>query len=536
MQSRLLILLALCPSSCAFQLVGFNRLQNVHTSGSNRMRYMQPSSAIENDEVKARSRRLAQDKFSNDKRVPRTELLAATLDSVVDVDNNNHVASLWGGFDIPMPGPNTVEAATKVLSASLLITGNTVGSSMFVLPEAVGGVGLINGSVLFLGMINSTLTLHVFLRTTQHVLTLLNLHSSTGLYLYNLISGLLLADVAIKLHESSECEVPASFKDFADAAMKSETAGNAIGAASLLINSCFLAFGISHAGHLVANTLSGFGLEPTMVAAGFSFILATASCTQTNHGLEKIANVAVMVLFSSFASLLLPSLANVSDPLGTILAPGTNPEGFAPAAVAAIPLILSSLTYQNIVPSITKLLDFDRTKSTTAIALGSFLPMAVYIAWCFAALGGGLDNLTASGTGGAAFTAFSASALIGSCVACIMSLAEEYESIISNAFSREQYCSVNDKFSIPAVTMAVAPPAAVVVGTGCSDLTCTLHFCGAFVTPFLYGLLPVILFQTISKKDGEMASYPSLGSTILAGGAVGCIGQEIIHDISQMIA
>ncbi|KAL7441291.1 hypothetical protein ACHAXM_007759 [Skeletonema potamos] len=507
MQSRLLILLALCPSSCAFQLVGFNRLQNVHTSGSNRMRYMQPSSAIENDEVKARSRRLAQDKFSNDKRVPRTELLAATLDSVVDVDNNNHVASLWGGFDIPMPGPNTVEAATKVLSASLLITGNTVGSSMFVLPEAVGGVGLINGSVLFL-----------------------------GLYLYNLISGLLLADVAIKLHESSECEVPASFKDFADAAMKSETAGNAIGAASLLINSCFLAFGISHAGHLVANTLSGFGLEPTMVAAGFSFILATASCTQTNHGLEKIANVAVMVLFSSFASLLLPSLANVSDPLGTILAPGTNPEGFAPAAVAAIPLILSSLTYQNIVPSITKLLDFDRTKSTTAIALGSFLPMAVYIAWCFAALGGGLDNLTASGTGGAAFTAFSASALIGSCVACIMSLAEEYESIISNAFSREQYCSVNDKFSIPAVTMAVAPPAAVVVGTGCSDLTCTLHFCGAFVTPFLYGLLPVILFQTISKKDGEMASYPSLGSTILAGGAVGCIGQEIIHDISQMIA
>lgn len=69
----------------------------------------------------------------------------------MDVDNSSNAASFLGGLDIPMPGPNTVEAATKVLSASLLITGNTVGSSMFVLPDAVGSVGLMNGSALFLG-------------------------------------------------------------------------------------------------------------------------------------------------------------------------------------------------------------------------------------------------------------------------------------------------------------------------------------------------------------------------------------------------
>jgi hypothetical protein len=84
--------------------------------------------------------------------------------------------------------------------------------------------------------------------------------------------------------------------------------------------------------------------------------------------------------------------------------------------------------------------------------------------------------------------------------------------------------------------MAVAPPAAVVLATGCSDLTYSLSFCGAFITPLLYGLLPVILFQTISKKDGEIAPPLSFGSIILAGGAVGCIGQEICHDVSQMIA
>jgi hypothetical protein len=38
------------------------------------------------------------------------------------------------------------------------------------------------------------------------------------LYIYNLISSLLLADVAINLHKSSECKVPSRFKDFVDRA------------------------------------------------------------------------------------------------------------------------------------------------------------------------------------------------------------------------------------------------------------------------------------------------------------------------------
>jgi hypothetical protein len=38
------------------------------------------------------------------------------------------------------------------------------------------------------------------------------------LYIYNLISSLLLADVAINLYKSSKCKVPSSFKDFVDTA------------------------------------------------------------------------------------------------------------------------------------------------------------------------------------------------------------------------------------------------------------------------------------------------------------------------------
>ncbi len=49
-----------------------------------------------------------------------------------------------------------------------------------------------------------------------------------GLYIWNLILGLLLADVAISLHESSnECKVLSSFKDFVDTATTIRGAGAA---------------------------------------------------------------------------------------------------------------------------------------------------------------------------------------------------------------------------------------------------------------------------------------------------------------------
>lgn len=359
------------------------------------------------------------------------------------------------------------------------------------------------------------------------------------MYIYHLTSGLMLADVAIKLHESSDCEVPSSFKDFSDAAMQDETSGNIIGASSLLVNSCFLAYGVVHAGSLVSSSLPSLNLDPAVAAGGFAALIAGASFTQSNEGLEKIANAAVMVLFLSFASILLPSLANVHDPMGTVFASGTHPAGFSAAISAAIPLILSSLIYQNIVPSIVKLLNFDRTKSTVAIALGSFLPMAMYIAWCFAVLGGGLDSSIASGAGCIMFTAFSASALVGSCIACTMSLAEEYESIISSFTStKEDPCPLKDNFSLLAVAMSLVPPTAVAVAvSGGGDFTGAIHFVGAFVSPFLYGILPIMLSQNMQSGDDNKSSVPSLDNfpqVLLGAGTFALLAQAVIQDVGSI--
>jgi tyrosine-specific transport protein len=355
------------------------------------------------------------------------------------------------------------------------------------------------------------------------------------LYIYNLVSGLLLADVAINLHESSECEVPSSFKDFVDTALRSDGAGTLTAGASLVSNGCFLAYGAVAAGPVLADTFPGSGLDPVVGTGAFAAIISLLAATLTNAGLEMIANAVVMVVFSSFAALLVPSISNVSDPVGTFLAPGTNPEGFATAVGSAAPLLLSSLMYQNIVPSIAKLLDFDRPKTTAAIAIGSLVPMGMYIAWCYAALGGGLDGTTASGAGAAAFTAFSASALFVSSLTAVMSLAEEYESLFS-VEEDDGDCPLSNRFSVPAVAASVMPPVAVALAfADGGDLTGALHFNGAFIIPFLYGILPIILHRSVRHfqvRDSAISSVSSLPQVLLGAGTVCALANEIIQDVS----
>ena len=74
-----------------------------------------------------------------------TSLAAATLQGAIEAPDS------MPSSDALKAGRGLVEDVSRVASASLLITGNTVGSSMFVLPEAVGEVGMQTGSALFLG-------------------------------------------------------------------------------------------------------------------------------------------------------------------------------------------------------------------------------------------------------------------------------------------------------------------------------------------------------------------------------------------------
>lgn len=134
---------AMClPSSTvvAFQSSGGRiRLQRSfrRAPSSPTAREMKSSTAMEGDERKRPSS-------------SRTSLFVATLQGAESLQDVRSL-TIPQLNSIPNMRRLDLDAVTKVLSASLLVTGNTVGSSMFVLPEAVGGVGYQAGTMIFVG-------------------------------------------------------------------------------------------------------------------------------------------------------------------------------------------------------------------------------------------------------------------------------------------------------------------------------------------------------------------------------------------------
>ena len=88
----------------------------------------------------------------------------------------------------------------------------------------------------------------------------------------------------------------------------------------------------------------------------------------------------------------------------------------------------------------------------------------------------------------------------------------------------------------------MAPPVAVALACAeGGELTGALHFNGAFITPFLYGLLPILLIQSMQEKeagDNNVAGLPSfsLPQVMLGAGTIGAVGQELAQDLMRLMA
>lgn len=391
-----------------------------------------------------------------------------------------------------------------VLSTSFLITANTVGATCLVIPDLAAGPGF-----------GTTCALSVLT------------------YGINLVSGMMMAEVAIKQYESSGSEVASSFKEFADSSFKSSLISNAIACISILTNASILAFTFNKAGDLGSELLGG-SLEPATVSIGYVGLVGVLMSSLSGERLSAVASLCVAGLFASFAGLLLPGLAAVQDPMATLMAPGVADNCLGSAA-QLFPILLLSLVYQNIVPSVTKLLNYDRKKTTASLAIGSFIPFAMYVAWCFASMGGGID--TSLGMAGPLLTGFSMATVAGSSIGTTMSVAEEFDSFLksSTADADEEDLGKSEVFSVPAVAASVAVPTIGALFGG-DDITMFLGLAGSIGTPLLYGVVPALMAwkqrQAVSQRldnlvPGGMASLGALGLA-----STGFVGQELVHVMS----
>jgi tyrosine-specific transport protein len=416
-----------------------------------------------------------------------------------------------------------------VLSSALLITGNTVGAGCLVLPELVAaGPGLLGASVIFMAA-----------------------------WAVNIVSAFILAEVAITQKENAGEAVPSSFQEFAQVNLGSRPAGLLVSGLSFFVNACVLSFDLSRAGS-VGGQLTGLPVEAQgLFSTAVAMALVTAMSTLSIHKLSSISTVCVGMLFLSLGGLLIPGLAGVSDVVGTILQPGLAPE-FGPALSECAPIILMSMVFQNIVPTVTKLHDYDRTKTAASIVLGSFLPLVMDLSWCLACLGGGIDTTTL-GTSGSLMTVFSIATLGGSGLCGAVSLAEELETLQRPTTTtttgggdiiQPPITTAAPAFRVTSSLAAISLPlaAAVLLNNDGEGLTGALSLAGSFGSPLLYGAIPAVMaWRQQQQQQGTVAKSrqqqrptmdlaPAAALPILGSLSVGYVGQELVAMTQEVLA
>lgn len=405
-------------------------------------------------------------------------------ENALDASSYTVPSQRWQNFVVP------------VLGASFLITGNTVGAGCLVMPELAAGPGLVTTTGIF-----------------------------AAAYIVNLLSGLLLAQVAIHQREISSEDVPASFQEFAEAGLKSPLAANGIAAVSMFVNGCVQAFDVSRAGVLGVEYL---GMEAGTASCIWATMAALLVGTQSTKNVSQVSSICVTLLFVTFAGLVVPGIAAVTDPVGTIMAPGTAPE----TAMEAAPVILMAMIYQNIVPTVVKLLDYDRAKVTAALITGSFIPLVMYLTWSYASMGGGIEGELS----GIVLSAFSIFAIAGSTLGTSLSLVQEVKNFVPGGKNNNKTEQQEEDSNLVAAGVSLGLPlAAALAFSGGSGFTEALSLAGSFGSPLLYGVIPVaMVWKQQQESETSSSMVPNVAIPVLGSLSAGFVAQELFQRLQEV--
>jgi tyrosine-specific transport protein len=490
--------------------------------------------------------------------------------------------------ELTTQAPVDPSSLLPVVSAALLLASNTIGTSCLVLPEICRPIGLIPSFGLF-----------------------------AGAYGINLLSGLAIAKVTIQAQRQREEETRiegqqsqisessisiSSFQDLA-AHELGPMAAKVVSVLSMFVNACAFSFDASRMGGIAQDALSQLQLhletnlslyspsssELMLIWTG---LLAMLVATLNNQRLSVLASLNVTLLMLSFGSVLVPALQHLpydtfSNMAMTMMGQPEATSSFAAIANAAdattfqtetltasmihaAPVILMAMVYQNIVPSIVKLLKYDWNRIVAAMTLGSLIPLMLYMAWCLVSLAsdsqignGAGEGLLLLNTNSLVLTVFSVVTVMGSSLGSIMSLSEEIQPYQSSATTTKGIKPklTNDRYSVPSVGLSICIPLAanLIIGEG-ADFTPALALAGSVGSPLLYGLIPVMMlyaqyqrqrqtmsssiWNTESESSNLMDKYHGGDwSTLLAKGLplVGILslvvfGHELVSNASQGVA
>jgi len=235
-----------------------------------------------------------------------------------------------------------IHESGSIFGAASLVAGTTIGAGILGLPTATASIGF--------------------------------LPSVGGLVLawvYMVISGLLIAELCInRIGETGRLGL--GLLDLYKSVLGNT--GNVVGSSAYFFLHYAMMVAYIAQGGATLNNIAGLpdGAGQVMFAA----IMSSGTYLLKSTTIEKINNFLVATLGVSFASILF--IGSQSADMSSL----TNLQNQHPENVVnAFPIFFLSLVYQNIVPTIVKQLEGDRNKITQAIILGTFVPLAMFIAW-----------------------------------------------------------------------------------------------------------------------------------------------------------
>ncbi|CAM9301968.1 unnamed protein product, partial [Hapterophycus canaliculatus] len=391
-----------------------------------------------------------------------------------------------------------------VLSNSALVAGNMIGAGVLALPTVTSAPGFVLSSTAMIAV-----------------------------WGYCLASGILVAECAGGGRNS--------IQEMAEASV-GRTAGNFMCAAFLASNYLLMVAYICQGsaslpslstavcGPFFTSCINEFHLAPIL----FTGIVGCTSLWGPARFVETANTALVGLIAVSFAGLVATELPHVN-----VESLALTPD--ASALPTMLPVALCALTFQNVVPAVSKNLDGNARKIKASLAIGSGLPLLTYISWNAIVLGSTgtldtssaaelaspLDALSATSPALASLVSvFSVSAVVTSFWGAAFSLMIELTHLVDAVVSSGSLWDTKGKFpmaddarsidevarhdqnvKIAATGLVLVPPAIVSFACPGSFLD-ALDYVGIYVDPFLYGLAPTWMAYNLRRGENHECQMP----------------------------
>lgn len=297
----------------------------------------------------------------------------------------------------------------------------------------------------------------------------------------------------------------------------------ATGALFLMVFYCLMVAYTAASGELVSDMLSGlFQREvPRPFGILFSVIFIGILIYVGVKVVDHVNRVLMLGLIASYVALILMGLPSVSLQKLTYMNFG--------ATLTAIPILLVSFGFGNLVPSLTHYLERNVSQLRLSIILGSLLPFAIYLVWNTVILSlipdagkmsdevasnqiemvtGLLKAASGSTSVMAMANAFSICAIVTSFLTCGLSCVDFIKDGLRLSNSAKNRLLLCVMVLLPPTLFAFVWPHLFLKALG---------YAGGFATVLLFGILPVLAVykgRYISKIE---APYTAPGGKILLG-------------------